>query len=128
MLHIGKFHIYKTTEDFLRKTLINVLKSGGGNKQAFDFGKNRARMARGKTVTFDDVAGCDEEKEELVEIIDFSRHISELFGIQSKFREFNSEFRVNSMNFTDKWSFVVWRIFEGKYIEISRETEKIIIS
>lgn len=48
-----------------------MMKSGGGNRQAFDFGKNRAKMARGKTVTFNDVAGCDEEKEELVEVVDF---------------------------------------------------------
>ena len=53
---------------------IFLLKSSGGNKQAFDFGKNRARMARGKTVTFDDVAGCDEEKEELVEVVDFLKN------------------------------------------------------
>lgn len=48
--------------------------SGGANKQAFDFGKSRARMARGKTVTFDDVAGCDEEKEELIEVVDFLKN------------------------------------------------------
>ena len=53
---------------------IVMMKSGGGNRQAFDFGKNRARMARGKSVTFDDVAGCDEEKEELVEVVDFLKN------------------------------------------------------
>ena len=45
-----------------------------GNSKAFDFGKSTAQMARGKTVTFNDVAGCDEEKEELVEIIDFLKN------------------------------------------------------
>ncbi len=45
-----------------------------GNSKAFDFGKSTAQMARGKTVTFKDVAGCDEEKEELVEIIDFLKN------------------------------------------------------
>ncbi len=49
-------------------------KMGGGNKQAFDFAKSRAKMARGKTVTFDDVAGCDEEKEELIEVVDFLKN------------------------------------------------------
>ena len=53
---------------------IVMMKSGGGNRQAFDFGKNRAKMARGKTVTFNDVAGCDEEKEELVEVVDFLKN------------------------------------------------------
>ncbi len=45
-----------------------------GNSKAFDFGKSTARMTREKTVTFNDVAGCDEEKEELVEIIDFLKN------------------------------------------------------
>ena len=45
-----------------------------GNGKAFDFAKSTARLTREKTVTFKDVAGCDEEKEELVEIIDFLRN------------------------------------------------------
>jgi cell division protease FtsH len=46
----------------------------GGNK-AFSFGKSRARMFGGDRprVTFEDVAGADEAKEELEEIIDFLR-------------------------------------------------------
>lgn len=44
------------------------------NGKAFDFGKSTARLSRGKSVTFADVAGCDEEKEELVEIIDFLKN------------------------------------------------------
>lgn len=45
--------------------------SGGGNNKAFEFSKSRARLSNSKLVTFKDVAGCDEEKEELVEVIDF---------------------------------------------------------
>ncbi len=41
------------------------------NNRAFDFSKNRAKLNREKTVSFKDVAGVDEEKEELEEIIDF---------------------------------------------------------
>jgi cell division protease FtsH len=46
----------------------------GGNR-AFSFGKSRARMFGGDRprVTFNDVAGCDEAKEELEEIIGFLR-------------------------------------------------------
>lgn len=45
-----------------------------GNGKAFDFAKSTAKLSRGKSVTFKDVAGCDEEKEELVEIIDFLKN------------------------------------------------------
>jgi cell division protease FtsH len=41
------------------------------NSKAFDFAKNRAKLNREKTITFKDVAGCDEEKQEMEEIIDF---------------------------------------------------------
>ena len=44
---------------------------GGGGNKAFDFGKSRAKLSKTKTTTFDDVAGVDEEKEELAELIDF---------------------------------------------------------
>jgi cell division protease FtsH len=46
---------------------------GGGNRGVMNFGKSRAKMATPdkKKVTFDDVAGEDEEKEELAEVVDF---------------------------------------------------------
>ncbi len=45
----------------------------GTNSQALNFGKSRARMFTGDqpTVTFDDVAGVDEAKEELKEVVEF---------------------------------------------------------
>ncbi len=47
----------------------------GSNNQAMSFGKSRARMFSGEnpTVTFDDVAGADESKEELKEVVEFLR-------------------------------------------------------
>ena len=49
--------------------------SQGGAGKAMSFGKSRAKMYKndGKKVTFDDVAGLTEEKEELQEIVDFLR-------------------------------------------------------
>ena len=48
--------------------------SSNANKQAFDFGKSRARLSKNQKTTFDDVAGADEEKAELAEIIDFLKN------------------------------------------------------
>ena len=45
--------------------------NGGGNAKAFDFAKSRARLESNIKVKFDDVAGCDEEKEEMKELIDY---------------------------------------------------------
>lgn len=46
---------------------------GGANSKAMNFGKSRARMSteNDKQVTFAQVAGLKEEKEELEEIVDF---------------------------------------------------------
>ena len=52
----------------------SLMKSQGGAGGAFDFAKSTAKLNRSKTVTFNDVAGCDEEKDELVEIIDFLKN------------------------------------------------------
>jgi cell division protease FtsH len=48
---------------------------GGGRGGAFSFGKSRARMLdeSNNTITFADVAGCDEAKEEVQELVDFLR-------------------------------------------------------
>ena len=49
---------------------------GGANAKAMNFGKNRARMSSpdDMKVTFDNVAGLKEEKEELKEIVDFLKN------------------------------------------------------
>ena len=48
---------------------------GGGKGGAFSFGKSRARMLdeNNNQITFADVAGCDEAKEEVQELVDFLR-------------------------------------------------------
>jgi cell division protease FtsH len=49
------------------------MSGGGGNSKMMNFGKSRARMMLpdDKKVTFKDVAGLQEEKEDLVEVVDF---------------------------------------------------------
>ncbi|HKA42318.1 MAG TPA: ATP-dependent zinc metalloprotease FtsH [Burkholderiales bacterium] len=48
---------------------------GGGRGGAFSFGKSRARMLdeSNNTITFADVAGCEEAKEEVAELVEFLR-------------------------------------------------------
>jgi len=53
--------------------LSNQANVGGGNSKVMNFGKSRAKMTteENKTTTFKNVAGLDEEKDELKEIVDF---------------------------------------------------------
>lgn len=53
--------------------LFYLMMNQGGNGKAFSFGKSKARLYKGegKKITFADVAGLDEEKEELEEVVDF---------------------------------------------------------
>ena len=46
----------------------------GGQNKAFEFSKSRAKVEGDIKVRFDDVAGCDEEKEEAKEIIDYLKN------------------------------------------------------
>lgn len=60
---------------FLLLPMILGRMSGGGmNAKMADFGKSRARLAKDNKVTFKDVAGMNEEKEELAEIVEFLKN------------------------------------------------------
>ncbi len=52
-------------------TMMNARGGGGANAKMMNFGKSRARMSRSSNVTFRDVAGLQEEKEQLEELVDF---------------------------------------------------------
>jgi cell division protease FtsH len=58
----------------------------GGGKQAMAFGRSKAKLQSGKKnrVTFADVAGCDEAKEELQEIIEFLKEPSKFQKLGGK--------------------------------------------
>ena len=54
--------------------IMNRMGAMNSNKQAFDFSKSRARLEDDIRVRFEDVAGCDEEKEEMEEIIEYLKN------------------------------------------------------
>ena len=58
----------------------------GTNNQALSFGKSRARMFTGDqpTVTFDDVAGVDEAKEELQEVVEFLKEPEKFLSLGAR--------------------------------------------
>ena len=51
--------------------MISKMGSINGNNKAFEFSKSRARKEENVRIRFSDVAGCDEEKEEMAEIIEY---------------------------------------------------------
>lgn len=66
LINIVPFIIFMSLGYFL------ISKMGGGaNNKAFEFSKNRARLEGNIKVKFADVAGCDEEKQEMEELIDY---------------------------------------------------------
>ena len=58
----------------------------GSNNQALSFGKSRARMFTGEkpTVTFDDVAGVEEAKQELSEVVEFLREPQKFIALGAR--------------------------------------------
>ncbi|NJN92998.1 MAG: ATP-dependent metallopeptidase FtsH/Yme1/Tma family protein [Anaerolineales bacterium] len=63
-----------------------VRQAQGSNNQAMSFGKSRARMLTGDkpTVTFDDVAGADEAKQELAEVVEFLREPEKFISLGAR--------------------------------------------
>ena len=62
----------------------SIMKANKGNNQAFDFGRSRARVTRKSGTTFKDVAGLDEEKEEMIEVVDFLKSPKKYFDMGAR--------------------------------------------
>ena len=63
-----------------------VRQAQGSNNQALSFGKSKARMFSGDkpTITFEDVAGADEAKQELSEVVEFLREPEKFISIGAR--------------------------------------------
>ena len=65
--------------------MMNAQQAGGGNGKMMNFSKSRAKMSMGdKSVTFAQVAGLKEEKEELEEIVDFLKEPGKYTGVGAR--------------------------------------------
>ena len=65
--------------------MMNAQQAGGGNGKMMNFGKSRAKMSMGdKSVTFAQVAGLKEEKEELEDIVDFLKEPGKYTGVGAR--------------------------------------------
>lgn len=58
--------------------------SGAGNNKAFEFGNSRAKLNKNENTKFTDVAGADEEKEELTELVDFLKNPKKFVDMGAK--------------------------------------------
>ena len=61
-----------------------IKNNSNSNNQAFEFSKTRARLAKKTGVTFNDVAGLQEEKEELIEVVDFLKNPAKYFDMGAR--------------------------------------------
>ena len=62
----------------------NFSGAAGGNAKAFEFGNSRAKLEKNEKTRFTDVAGADEEKEELTELVDFLKNPSKFADMGAK--------------------------------------------
>ena len=64
--------------------IMNGRAGGGANAKMMNFGKSRARMTRDNKMNFGRVAGLQEEKEELEEIVDFLKNPQKYTGVGAR--------------------------------------------
>ncbi len=64
--------------------IFRMMSNQGGNSKAFEFGNSRAKLEKNADTHFDDVAGMDEEKEEVKEIVDFLKNPKKFVDMGAK--------------------------------------------
>lgn len=64
--------------------VFRMVSSQGGNAKAFDFGNSRAKLQKNEKTKFADVAGADEEKEELTELVSFLKQPRKFVAMGAK--------------------------------------------
>ena len=63
---------------------MNARSGGGANAKMMNFGRSRAKMSRTSNINFTKVAGLQEEKEELEEIVDFLKNPQKYTGVGAR--------------------------------------------
>ncbi|MDD3026672.1 MAG: ATP-dependent zinc metalloprotease FtsH [Erysipelotrichaceae bacterium] len=64
--------------------IFRMMSNQGGNSKAFEFGNSRAKLEKNANTHFEDVAGMDEEKEEVKEIVDFLKNPKKFVDMGAK--------------------------------------------
>ena len=64
--------------------MMTKIGGGGGNAKAFEFGNSRAKLEKDQNTRFADVAGADEEKEELQELVEFLKNPKKFAAMGAK--------------------------------------------
>lgn len=64
--------------------VFRMVSNQGGNAKAFDFGNSRAKLQKNEKTKFTDVAGADEEKEELTELVSFLKQPKKFVAMGAK--------------------------------------------
>ena len=64
--------------------MMTKIGGGGGNAKAFEFGNSRAKLEKDQKTRFTDVAGADEEKEELKELVEFLKNPKKFAAMGAK--------------------------------------------
>ena len=64
--------------------VMKTIGGAGGNAKAFEFGNSRAKLEKNNKTRFTDVAGADEEKEELTELVEFLKNPKKFVDMGAK--------------------------------------------